>query len=515
MRRTLLALALCTAPAVVSAQSHTLHPVADAQVSQTSPTRNFGGDGSLRVRRSAEGSYRSYMRFSVSPTLASAAGSATLRLYCTDGSSSGGRLITLQEDGWTESGITWNTQPDAPFFDLAPLGPVSAGQWAELDVTAAVRGGARVFALVIGQSNSAYFSSREGAHPPQLVLSADSDPAAPTVAFSGAPLSGQEPLQTVFSDQTSGTVTSWLWSFGDGTTSTQQHPVHTYSTAGTYAVTLTVGGPEGTGSLTKTGYVRVLPAEVQGIWTSAREIASLPTSGRAWDNLLSAAGHSTGSPNIADQADETDVHVLAKALVYARTGNETYRTQVIAACRAAIGTEAGGRTLALGRNLIGYVLAADLVGLPDADDTAFRAWLRHCLTVKLEDRTLVSTHENRPNNWGTHAGASRAAVAAYLGDTAELARCAQVFRGWLGDRSAYAGFKYDDLSWQADASKPVGINARGATKNGYNVDGVLPDDQRRSGGFTWPPPKEDYVWEALQGAVAQAVILDRAGYDCW
>jgi hypothetical protein len=44
---------------------------------------------------------------------------------------------------------------------------------------------------------------------------------------------------------------------------------------------------------------------------------------------------------------------------------------------------------------------------------------------------------------------------------------------------------------------------------------VLPDDQRRAGGFTWPPPKENYVWEALQGALAQAVILDRAGYDCW
>jgi len=44
---------------------------------------------------------------------------------------------------------------------------------------------------------------------------------------------------------------------------------------------------------------------------------------------------------------------------------------------------------------------------------------------------------------------------------------------------------------------------------------VLPDDQRRASGFVWPPPKENYVWEALQGAVAQAVILHRAGYDVW
>ena len=40
----------------------------------------------------------------------------------------------------------------------------------------------------------------------------------------------------------------------------------------------------------------------------------------------------------------------------------------------------------------------------------------------------------------------------------------------------------------------------------------LPDDQRRSGGFRWPPPHENYVYEALQGALAQAVMLERAGY---
>ena len=47
------------------------------------------------------------------------------------------------------------------------------------------------------------------------------------------------------------------------------------------------------------------------------------------------------------------------------------------------------------------------------------------------------------------------------------------------------------------------------------MDGVLPDDQRRGGGFQWPPPKENYVYEALQGAVVQAELLHRRGYDAW
>jgi hypothetical protein len=182
-------------------------------------------------------------------------------------------------------------------------------------------------------------------------------------------------------------------------------------------------------------------------------------------------------------------------------------------CLLAIGTEDSGRTLALGRNLIGYVIAADLVGLPFVADLVFSAWLDGVRTEDLDGRTLISTHEDRPNNWGTHAGASRMAAALYLGDTEDFEAAATVFRGWLGDRDAYAGFEYGELWWQADPQEPVGINPEGSTIQGYPVDGVLPDDQRRGGPFEWPPPAENYVYEALQGAIAAAVILDRQGRD--
>ena len=74
---------------------------------------------------------------------------------------------------------------------------------------------------------------------------------------------------------------------------------------------------------------------------------------------------------------------------------------------------------------------------------------------------------------------------------------------------------YGDLDWQADQGRPVGINPPGATIDGHNVDGVLPDDLRRAGGFTWPPPRENYVYEALQGALLQAELLSRAGYPAY
>ena len=46
-------------------------------------------------------------------------------------------------------------------------------------------------------------------------------------------------LTVAFVDTTAGSPASWLWDFGDGTTSTEQNPTHTYAVAGTYPVTLT------------------------------------------------------------------------------------------------------------------------------------------------------------------------------------------------------------------------------------------------------------------------------------
>jgi hypothetical protein len=258
------------------------------------------------------------------------------------------------------------------------------------------------------------------------------------------------------------------------------------------------------------------PASTPGrLWIDPARLASLPTAGPAWENLLHAAQAPTRKPDLSNQEDPANVQVLAQALVYARTGEARYRRAVVDACMAAIGTERGGRTLALGRELAGYVIAADLVGLDGEQGRAFKAWLGEVRHRKLGGGTLVSTHERRPNNWGTSAGASRVAIAAYLGDQADLDRAARVFRGWLGDRSAYDGFDYGELWWQADSGAPVGINPKGSRRDGHSIDGVLPDDQRRAGPFAWPPPHENYVYGALQGALVQAVILHNAGYDAF
>ena len=258
-----------------------------------------------------------------------------------------------------------------------------------------------------------------------------------------------------------------------------------------------------------------------GLWVSRDQLLARPTSGAAWTSLKSAADCGCGTPNLGDQEDPVNVCVMAQALVFARTGTASYRASVATALRAiAEGGTYSGRALALGRELAAYVIAADLVDLRSYDaalDSSFRSKIRSLLTTRTTGgpASLIECHEKRPNNWGTHCGASRAAVAAYLGDAGELARVAAVFKGWLGDRASYASFSYGALDWQCNPSAPVGINPKGCRKEGRDIDGVLSDDQRRGGGFTWPPFQENYTWEAMQGAMAQATILQRAGFDAF
>ena len=77
----------------------------------------------------------------------------------------------------------------------------------------------------------------------------------PKANFSAAPRSGDAPLQVNFTNESTGVVTSWLWNFGDGTTSSEMSPTHTYESPRTYKAKLTVYGPGGDGS--KTESIRV------------------------------------------------------------------------------------------------------------------------------------------------------------------------------------------------------------------------------------------------------------------
>ncbi len=99
------------------------------------------------------------------------------------------------------------------------------------------------------------------------------DEAAPVASFTGLPTSGALPLDVAFTDTSSNPVTSWSWDFGDGGSSSAQHPQHTYTTAGTYTVSLTATGPGGVDTAQQADLVTVDEAAPVASFTG------LPTSG--------------------------------------------------------------------------------------------------------------------------------------------------------------------------------------------------------------------------------------------
>jgi PKD repeat protein len=122
--------------------------------------------------------------------------------------------------------------------------------------------------------------------------------------FIASPTSGPPPLIVTFADRTNGEITSWLWDFGDGLTSTEQNPSHTYTEVGTYTVSLTVEGPEGSDIETKTDFINV------------RGSKAMP-----WIPLLLLSDTSPGTPIVTEAGNQLSVHGTNDVAVHEQITN--------------------------------------------------------------------------------------------------------------------------------------------------------------------------------------------------
>ena len=80
---------------------------------------------------------------------------------------------------------------------------------------------------------------------------------APIASFIASQTNIDEETSINFTDNSTNTPTTWSWDFGDGGTSTEQNPSHTYSTKGSYSVSLTANNTYGSDTKTKTDYITV------------------------------------------------------------------------------------------------------------------------------------------------------------------------------------------------------------------------------------------------------------------
>jgi hypothetical protein len=242
-------------------------------------------------------------------------------------------------------------------------------------------------------------------------------------------------------------------------------------------------------------------------------VSALPMSGAAWTRVQAAAAAHWAAPNVCNQDNKADVQALAGALAYARTGIPLYRTKVISAIQAAMATQVDGcfqAVLALGRQLGGWVLAADYVGYRDP---AFIAWLTQLRTREIGGHgrwhQLRFTSGNSSNNWGIWSLASMIATDRFLGDQAALDRDWAIFKGY-GDGTwtfqPTAGYL---AGWNCGRYRAIEDLHCGSPDH----NGVPAEDAARSGNTT--NPDGGYVTEAMSGYTVQALLLSGAGYDAW
>jgi len=81
----------------------------------------------------------------------------------------------------------------------------------------------------------------------------------PVAQFTSNQQYGNSPLPVIFTDQSTGNITSWEWDFDNNSTvdSTAQNPTYIYNVANTYTVKLTVSGPDGSDPEIKINYITV------------------------------------------------------------------------------------------------------------------------------------------------------------------------------------------------------------------------------------------------------------------
>ena len=200
--------------------SATVIASADAYVTSSEPSANFGSATDLRIDsapndKSQARIIRSYIRFDI-PASSEPTVRATLRLYATGGDKNG-VTIGVASNNWDEPTITWDNTPAPSASPTVATGPFDAGAWVSLDVTALIpAAGPVTFTLTSSAPAPMAFASREqGDTAPSLsiettaaVVTAPANDTAPSIsglAQEGQTLtatagtwSGTQPIAQVF-----------------------------------------------------------------------------------------------------------------------------------------------------------------------------------------------------------------------------------------------------------------------------------------------------------------------------
>lgn len=179
----------------VQGEITTLNPIADSYVDSYLPNQNYGTSTTLRVMGEAT-NYRTLLKFDFADIALATINKATLRMYVNV--YLGGpwnNVSRATNNSWTETGVTWNNQPSVNFTHSVKFAPKSG--WNEIAITDLLRDAQQVGSILSIRlhdpaeggylESDVYYSSRQGANQPQLVIVYNND--APTIGNFQAPSS--------------------------------------------------------------------------------------------------------------------------------------------------------------------------------------------------------------------------------------------------------------------------------------------------------------------------------------
>jgi PKD repeat protein len=198
----------------------------------------------------------------------------------------------------------------------------------------------------------------------------------PKPDFVANPTTGNVPLNVAFTDKSTGQVTSWVWDFGDGQSSIEQNPVHTYWAGGVYNVILTTTNDYGTTDVTKTQYITAVGDLVS-------KFGADPASGKA-PLAVTFTDRSIGSPTSWswDFADGTTSTEQNPSHTFATSGSYDVKLTVTRGTT----TDTSKQTLNVG-------------GVPNTDFAADLTSVNINDAIKFTDKST-----NAPTSWAWDFG---------------------------------------------------------------------------------------------------------------
>jgi len=140
-----------------------------------------------------------------------------------------------------------------------------------------------------------------------LLTQAETTFLAPKPLFRAYPLSGPPPLRVRFQNFSNRGEVRYLWDFGDGTTSVETDPTHTYLTEGVFTVSMNLITQTGAlGAVTKSNYITVSnDAKTPFFYVT-------PVQG----DSVQRATHIGGQPTVFNFVDQTDGNIAERYWIF-------------------------------------------------------------------------------------------------------------------------------------------------------------------------------------------------------